>query len=132
MDPYLQDFIDGTLKSALKVSRLITKGKPVDDDQIIEMAACVISLDEWLAGDGPFPKRWSMPHSKRTAGSSRKINANLKKQVRIANLITGEKPVSDDEIYDLAELLFEMDDWIATGGVLPSRWDRMARYKKTR
>jgi hypothetical protein len=47
---------------------------------------------------------------------------NLKKQRAIADRIcNGENGAAEDWSY-LAELVLALDEWIAKGGALPSRW----------
>lgn len=52
-------------------------------------------------------------------------DANLEAQrrlaQRLANPCDGDEPDADDVRY-LAELVVALDEWIAKGGFLPSRW----------
>ena len=61
-------------------------------------------------------------------------NANREEQLRIIrNLIWQHEngiPVDRDDILRLAELIIDLDNWIANGGFLPQAWSRAPNFIK--
>lgn len=57
-------------------------------------------------------------------------NANLKRQLEIARLLTGEDTTHDaveDDVKELGELVCALDEWIRKGGFLPEAWQSAKR-----